>query len=117
MGFFPRLYSGDPKMLADPTGRRWYDMVNEGGKAGIDAAVEIIVAFSQDSFPEALDSRPGDRAFRSAWEVAIKAADKYNDPGNFTAFIGYEWTSNTGGHNLHRVVIHRDGGKKPMLSE
>ena len=27
MGFFPRLYAGDPRMLADPTGRRWYEMV------------------------------------------------------------------------------------------
>src|SRR5210317_807060 len=30
MGFFPRLYSGDPAMLADPTGKRWYDMIQEG---------------------------------------------------------------------------------------
>jgi len=115
MGFFPRLYSGDPQMLADETGRRWYNMVQEGGQKAVQVAVEIIVAFSQDKFPEALDSRPGDRPFRSAWEVAIKAADKYNDPGNFTAFIGYEWTSNTKGNNLHRVVIHRDDGNKASM--
>ena len=115
MGFFPRLYEGDPQLLADETGRRWYNMIQEGGQTAVQVAVEIIVAFSQDSFPEALDSRPGDRAFRSAWEVAIKAADKYNDPGNFTAFIGYEWTSNTKGNNLHRVVIHRDGGEKASM--
>ncbi|UCD70056.1 MAG: DUF3604 domain-containing protein [Betaproteobacteria bacterium] len=115
MGFFPRLYDGDPQLLADPTGRRWYDMIQEGGQKAVQVAVEIIVAFSQDKFPEALDSRPGDRAFRSAWEVAIKAADKYNDPGNFTAFIGYEWTSNTKGNNLHRVVIHRDDGNKASM--
>jgi len=41
MGFFPRLYAGDPKMLADPTGRRWYDMVQAGGQKGVEAAVEI----------------------------------------------------------------------------
>jgi hypothetical protein len=115
MGFFPRLYEGDPQLLADETGRRWYDMIQEGGQKAVSVAVEIIVAFSQDKFPEALDSRPGDRAFRSAWEVAIKAADKYNDPGNFTAFIGYEWTSNTKGNNLHRVVIHRDDGNKASM--
>jgi hypothetical protein len=46
MGFFPRLYAGDPELLADPTGKRWYEMVQAGGQEGVKAAVEIIVAFS-----------------------------------------------------------------------
>ena len=117
MGFFPRLYDGDPELLSDPTGKRWYDMVQEGGQKGVEAAVEIIVAFSQGTFPEALKSLPGTPAYRSAWELAIKAADKYYDPGRFTSFIGYEWTSNTGGNNLHRVVIYRDGGNKASIME
>jgi hypothetical protein len=117
MGFFPRLYAGDPEMLADPTGRRWYDMVREGGPKGVEAATEIIIAFSQGTFPEALASLPGSAAYRSAWEVAIDAAEKYNEPGHFTSFIGYEWTSNTGGNNLHRVVILRDGENKASMVE
>jgi hypothetical protein len=117
MGFFPRLYAGDPGMLADPTGKRWYGMIQEGGQTAVQVAVEVVVAFSQGTFPEALASLPGSAAYRSAWEEAIEAAETYNDPGRFTAFIGYEWTSNTGGNNLHRVVVYRDGGDKASVME
>jgi hypothetical protein len=117
MGFFPRLYAGDPEMLADPTGRRWYDMIMAGGQEAVKAAVEVILAFSQNKFPAALVSVPGTDAFRSAWEVAMEAAEKYNDPGRFTAFIGYEWTSNKAGNNRHRVVIYRDSEVKASQME
>ncbi len=117
MGFFPRLFAGDRDMLADPTGRRWYDMIQEGGQAGVQVAVEVIQKFSNNTFPPALASLPGTAAYRSAWEETIDAAEKYNDPGKYTAFIGYEWTSNTGGANLHRVVIFRDDGVRTGLIE
>ena len=30
MGFFPDLFAGKPEVLADPMGRRWYDMIQSG---------------------------------------------------------------------------------------
>jgi hypothetical protein len=117
MGFFPRLHAGDPDMLADPTGKRWYDLIQAGGQSGVEAAVEIIQAFSQNSFPEKLISQPGTDAYRDAWQKTIEAAEKYNDPGRFTAFIGYEWTSNKGGDNRHRVLIYRDGADRASQME
>jgi hypothetical protein len=40
-----------------------------------------------------------------SWRTITETADKYNQPGVFTALIGWEWSSIPGGANLHRVVI------------
>ena len=45
---------------------------------------------------------------RSVWQDVGTAADRHNDPGTFTAFIGYEYSSLPEGDNLHRVVIFAD---------
>ena len=47
-----------------------------------------------------------DKAVRNAWQAYTALADRYNDPGRFTAIIGYEWTA-IGGDNLHRNVLFR----------
>jgi hypothetical protein len=114
MGFFPLLMNGDSTLLSTEQGRRWYDQI-KGGK-GAEAALDIIRSFGQGKLPEGFPL-PGTKAYRSAWQETIKAAEAYNDPGRFTAFIGFEWTSNTGGNNLHRNIIFREDGNKASLVE
>jgi hypothetical protein len=84
---------------------------------GAEAAVSIITAFGAGEFKGPILYTPDSRAYKSAWEETINAAEEANDPGTFTAFIGYEWTSNTGGNNLHRNVIFREDGAKASLVE
>jgi uncharacterized protein DUF3604 len=110
MGVFPDLFAGKPEILADPTGKKWYEMIMDG--KGSAAALEMIMSFSAGTFPKALVYSPDTRAFKNAWQDNVAAAEQYNEPGRFTAFIGYEWTSNTGGNNLHRNVIFRDNADK-----
>ncbi len=55
--------------------------------------------------PASLKIPNGDQVIRDAWTVSTAASDLHNEPGRFTALIGWEWSSIPAGANLHRVVF------------
>jgi hypothetical protein len=101
-GLMPQLLKGDPEILSTEKGKRWYGELRSGDRDRIFNTAMEIVGSLQDKDPP-IDST---RATRKAWRDYASLADRYNDPGRFTALIGYEWTA-SGGFNLHRNVIFR----------
>jgi hypothetical protein len=101
-GLMPQLLSGDPEILATETGRKWYEELTSGDPDRTFAtAMEIVAALSQKDAP--IENQ---RAVKSAWKAYTALADRYNEPGRFSAVIGFEYTTK-GGDNLHRNVLFR----------
>jgi hypothetical protein len=109
MGLFPGLLAGDEILMKYPLFQNWNKMLNEG--KGGEVAIDLIKNFSQGTFPIKTNNQ---EMMIPVWKSVVDAAEKYNEPGKFTAFIGYEWTSLIKGNNLHRNVIYRDNGDKAI---
>lgn len=107
LGVLSALQQEDQGLLATPLGKRWSEYL-KGGE-GMGPIMEEYVAMVTGASPAEV---PDDRFKGTVWRHIIDAAEKYNKPGKFTAFAGYEWTSMPGGRNLHRVVLFKDGPEK-----
>lgn len=131
LGVLPRIEAGDPLILKTEIGKRWAKLLEENP---LDANAALN-ADTPDLRSEAIWStgtrsgRPAaffwrawaldavrDKPFRrSVWEQVCRTADQHNDPGKFTAFIGYEYTPPTPhprAANFHRIVIFEGDEKE-----
>lgn len=106
LGGYYRFNVNDPLVRSTETGRLWQQFVAEGNPAKMMAAFTGSINDPKNNppFPEVVR--------RKIWTDVAMTADEHDDPGKFSAFIGYEWTSMTSGNNLHRVVIYKDGADK-----
>ena len=105
LGLAPLIAESNPDLLKSEFGRKMAELVKSGkGLQAYDAWAAAMIARQ--------DPLKGMPMARTAWERITAAAEKYNEPGRFTAFIGYEWTSGPEGNNLHRNIIYRDAKDK-----
>jgi hypothetical protein len=116
MGFVIDMIAGKPEIIANKMGKDWHDRLKTATKEEKPKiAYEIIKALMvTKTFPQEIYYGVDTPGYKSTWESIVNAAEKHNDPGTFTALIGYEWTSTGKGNNLHRNVLYRDGGKKAL---
>jgi hypothetical protein len=117
MGFFSDMAAGNPDIIKYEQGNRWYEGLQAGGDASVAAALDLITTFSQGKINKEMMANysPGGKTYATIWERVVDAAERFNEPGSFTAFIGFEWTSLVSGNNLHRNVIFREGAEKAGL--
>ncbi len=76
-GLSTMLRSGDPALLADPIGQRWYDTFNGSKEGGYEVFLEIVRDMTGED-PKELIENPAVK--RSVWERANVVAEKYNQP-------------------------------------
>jgi len=109
LGLAPFIDESNPELLKSEWGRTVHDMVKDGDSRG------AFQKWLEDAVTAGTDPIDNPKMSRTVWEREIDFADEYNEPGKFTALIGFEWTSiatQEAPGNLHRVVIFKDGKDK-----
>jgi uncharacterized protein DUF3604 len=114
MGLITDILDAVPGVTKFEQGRKWSEGYRAGGQEAVAATLDLITQFSQGNVEPELFSQyqPGARRFASIWSDNVQTADAFNEPGDFSAIIGFEWTSLDKGNNLHRNVIFRDGSER-----
>lgn len=102
------IRESNPALLAEPWGKAVHDLVKSG------QGWAAYAKWGMEGMAKGKDPMPNPQLIRSAWERIVEQVDQHNQPGRFTAFHGFEWTSTVGAANLHRNVVFRDGKDKAL---
>ena len=106
LGLASLIEDSDPRLLENEWGKMVHDLAKSGKLGDAYSAWGAQITKKEDPLADI----EGLQA--TMWQRLTQIAEDHNSPGQFTALIGYEWTSTPGGANLHRNVIFRDGKEK-----
>ncbi|WP_373080731.1 DUF3604 domain-containing protein [Zhongshania sp.] len=106
LGLAPMLAEANKDLLATGFGRQLFDHIRAGEPEKAFGMIVRAVAAGEDPLKDAPS------LVETMWQRLIKYAEQYNEPGKFTALLGYEWTSLPQANNLHRVVVFRDNADR-----
>ena len=113
LGVTKAIYDAPRLLIRDPLLRRWHDMMHEGPEGSQRVTAELIDMVGRNALPPALvNPEQQKKTTRTIWTAHTDVVERYNEPGKFSAFMGFEYTLMPGGNNLHRVVMFRDGKKE-----
>ena len=131
LGIFPKVFSGSEDIINTPLGKRWASYLASGkvnnvlmefgvlsmGKDFLEETLQQLeqtpgIDLDADTLRDETQSEVPAEVRQSIWDQVGAVADQFNEPGRFTAFIGYEWTSMPNGNNLHRNVLFRDSAER-----
>lgn len=108
MGVVDQLIRGNDKLMEDDELQTLRGNLTSGGKGRAEAIGMITAVLIDENYSGPLLD---EEVMRSVWDDYLETADRYNEPGRFTALIGYEWTPTQSGDKLHRNVLYRDGAQ------
>ena len=100
------IQRSDPALLATEAGRAVHDFYRQGN------LYEAFTVWATEVAVKGNNPISDSNVIRTMWEEIVDQAEAHNEPGRFTAFIGFEWSATPMGNNLHRVVVMRDDGEE-----
>jgi len=108
LGTFYAAKRGDKAILASSEGETLRKIVNSKNP------FEIYMGWMKKRNQGAVKLTEVDTGpiMKSLWKEYSGYADTHNEPGKFTAFIGWEWTSMPNGNNMHRVIFTPESSDK-----
>jgi hypothetical protein len=109
------IYLGVNAAQLDPTSPTFGHP--EGAALVPETPTELVTVFQTlQKFVDAKHELVGKAVINDAWQKSIQAAERHNNPGVFTALVGYEYTPTPGGRHLHRNVMFRSEVPKTPFS-